>query len=66
MGKESEHLKLDVTDQTGVLQGIAFSKGDLASALLQGKYADICYNLQMHTYNKLTSIQMMVQDIKIN
>lgn len=59
------HLRLDVTDGTGALSGIAFGKGELATELMNGKNADICYQLQENTYNGRTTIQMMVEDIKI-
>ncbi len=65
VGKNAEHLKLDVTDRTGAMQGIAFGRGDLANDLCNGKNADICYELQQNTFNGNTSLQMMVQDIKI-
>ena len=59
------HLRLDVTDGTGALGGIAFGKGELAKELMNGKNADICYELQENTYNGKTTVQMMVEDIKI-
>ena len=64
VGKRGEHLKLDVTDRTGALQGIAFGKGDFALPLMNGENMDICYELQQNNFNGQTSIQMMVQDIK--
>ena len=64
VGKQNEHLRLDVTDRTGSLQGIAFGKGDFALPLMNGENMDICYELQQNTFNGQTNIQMMVQDIK--
>lgn len=65
VGKQNEHLKLDVTDRTGYMQGIAFCKGSFALALQNGNNADICYELQQNTFNGKTTLQMMVQDIKM-
>ena len=65
VGKQHEHLKLDLTDKQSVLSGIAFGKAELESDLLNGKNADVCYTLNQNTFNGVTSIQMMAQDIRI-
>ena len=65
VGKTGEHLRLDVTDRKAAITGIAFSKGDMALHLQNGNAADVCYNLEENTYNNITTIQMMVQDIKL-
>ena len=63
VGKQGEHLRLDVTDRTGALSGIAFGRGNLAIDLMNGRNADLCYELHPNTFNGNTTIQMMVQDI---
>lgn len=65
VGKQQEHLRLDVTDRTGYMQGIAFGKGDLAVHLQNGENVDLCYELGQNTYNGYTTTQMMVKDIKL-
>lgn len=65
VGKTGEHLRLDVTDRTAAITGIAFGKGDMAMHLQNGNSVDICYELEENTYNHITTIQMMVQDIQI-
>ena len=65
VGKQGEHLRLDVTDKTGTMQGIAFGKGGFAEPILQGQNVDICYELQQNTFNGQTSLQMMVQEMKV-
>lgn len=65
VGKTGEHLKLDVTDRTAAITGIAFGKGDLALHLQNGNAVDVCYELEENIYNGVRSIQMMVEDIKI-
>lgn len=64
VGKSGEHLRLDVTDRTAAITGIAFGKGDMALHLQNGKSVDVCYELDENTFNNITSIQMMVSDIK--
>ena len=64
VGKQGEHLRLDIKDKTGSMQGIAFGKGEYAVPLLNGKNMDVCYELQQNTFNGQTSLQMMVQDMK--
>jgi single-stranded-DNA-specific exonuclease len=59
-----EHLRLDVTDRTAAITGIAFGKGDFALHMQNGNAVDVCYELDENTFNGVTSIQMMVQDIK--
>lgn len=65
VGKQGEHLRLDVTDQTGVMQGIAFGKGEYATHLMNGENLDICYELQQNTFNGQTTLQMLVQDLRL-
>ena len=64
VGKEGEHLRLDVTDRTAAITGIAFHHGDKALHLQNGRAVDVCYELDENTYNGVRSIQMMVTDIK--
>ena len=64
VGKMGEHLRLDVTDRTAAITGIAFGRGDFALHMQNGNAVDVCYELDENTFNGVTSIQMMVQDIK--
>ena len=63
VGKEGEHLRLDVTDRAYAITGIAFKRGAMAKHIQNGNPVDICYELDENTFNHHTSIQMMVQDI---
>ncbi len=65
VGKTGEHLRLDITDRTAAIQGIAFGQGDKALHLQNGLPADVCYELEENTYNGVTSVQMAVHDIKL-
>ena len=64
VGKEGEHLRLDVTDRAYAITGIAFKRGAMAKYIQNGNPVDICYELDENTFNNRTTIQMMVQDIK--
>lgn len=63
VGKQGEHLKLDLTDRTVAISGIAFGKGDMAMFIQNGNAVDVCYSLEQNTYNGVTSLQMKVEDI---
>ena len=63
VGKEREHLRLDVTDRMNAITGIAFNRADMAEYIQNGNAVDICYELNENTFNHYTTIQMMVQDI---
>ena len=63
VGKEREHLRLDVTDRINAITGIAFGRADMADYIQNGNAVDICYELNENTFNHYTTIQMMVQDI---
>ena len=64
VGKEREHLRLDVTDRINAITGIAFGRANMAEYIQNGNAVDICYELNENTFNHHTTIQMMVQDIK--
>ena len=64
VGKTGDHLRLDVTDRSYAITGIAFGRADMAQHIQNGNPVDICYELDENTFNNKTTIQMMVQDIK--
>ncbi len=73
VGKEKEHLHLDVTDGSlvasnaaAVFAGIAFGQGDKATHFQNGHSADICYHLEENTFNHRTTLQLMAVDIHLN
>ncbi len=63
VGRDYEHLRLDVTDRINAITGIAFGRANMAEYIQNGNAVDICYELNENTFNHHTSIQMMVQDI---
>lgn len=71
VGKQGEHLKLNVTDRSinaagspVFIDGIAFHQGDFAPLLQNGQAVDVCYRLEENCYNGHVSIQMQVEEIK--
>ena len=64
VGKMGEHLKLDLTDRTASISGIAFGRGSFATHFQNGYPADVCYELDENHFNGMTSIQMQALDIK--
>ena len=71
VGKQGEHLKLNVTDRSintagspVFIDGIAFHQGEFAPLLQNGQAVDVCYRLEENCYNGHVSIQMQVEDIK--
>lgn len=65
VGKNGEHLRLDLTDRQVAISGIGFGLGEKALDIQNGKAVDVCYELDENTFNNVTSIQMMVQDIQL-
>ena len=64
VGKMGEHLKLDLTDRTASISGIAFGQGDFAPYFQNGYPADVCYELDENHFNGVTTIQMQAMDIR--
>jgi single-stranded-DNA-specific exonuclease recJ len=67
VGRNNEHLKLVVVDDTRVCNdrsGIAFGMGEDFSRISKGEYFDICYTLQENEFMGRSDIQMMIRDLK--
>ncbi|MDD6209183.1 MAG: single-stranded-DNA-specific exonuclease RecJ [Bacteroidales bacterium] len=67
VGKESEHIKLEVIDTKGspsIQQGIAFGMKDHFSSIKSMKPFSLCYYVEENTFNGTTNLQLMVKDIK--
>jgi single-stranded-DNA-specific exonuclease len=66
VGKELDHLKLEVIDGKGggPVHGIAFGMSGYGDYIKDLKPFDICYTVEENTYNGNTTIQMMVKDIR--
>ena len=68
VGKDLEHIKLDlIDDSTGdVIPAIAFGMHPYNDYIKTGKPFDICYTIEENIYNNKTSIQLLIKDIRIN
>lgn len=67
VGKNLEHIKLDVVDDTTRIpvSAIAFNMQRYGEHVLSGAAFDICYTIEENTYNGSTSIQLLIKDIRI-
>ena len=67
VGKNMEHIKLDILDQTvgSPMSAIAFNMQRFGEHVLSGKPFDVCYTIEENTYNGSTSIQLLIKDIHI-
>lgn len=66
VGRESEHLKLDLVEPTGnssVFPAIAFNMADYYDAISQGLPFDICYSIAENEFRGKTNIQLYIRDI---
>ncbi len=68
VGQTREHLKLTVKDDssTRALAAIAFKQSEHFSQIQAGKNFSICYSVESNTYKGKESLQLKVQDIKID
>lgn len=66
VGKEMEHIKLELIDDTTTvpIHAIAFGKHAFNDHIKANKPFHICYTIEENTYNGNTSIQLMIKDIK--
>ena len=66
VGKELEHLKLEIIDGKGggPIHGIAFGMHEHTNYIKEMNPFDICYTIEENTYNGNTTLQLMVKDIK--
>lgn len=66
VGKEEEHLKLDLlSPEEGIkLNAIAFSMADFNDHIKKSRPIDICYTIEENMFNGNRYIQLMIKDIK--
>jgi single-stranded-DNA-specific exonuclease len=66
VGKNLEHLKLDLVEPTGsspVFPAIAFNQADHFEAISQGLPFDICFSVAENEFRGKTNIQLYIRDI---
>ncbi|MDF9831287.1 single-stranded-DNA-specific exonuclease RecJ [Parabacteroides sp. PF5-6] len=66
VGKEMEHIKLELIDDTtnAPVHAIAFGKHTFNDYIKTMQPFHICYTVEENTYNGNTNIQLMIKDIK--
>lgn len=68
VGRSWEHLKLSLAIEPGSNQGIdaiAFGFGHLFNDIHRGRPFDLVFSVEENTYRGLSSIQLMVRDIRV-
>jgi single-stranded-DNA-specific exonuclease len=67
VGRELEHIKLDVTDDSidEAVSAIAFGMHQYGDAIKSGQPFDICYTVEENTFMNKPFIQLMIKDIRI-
>lgn len=65
LGKESQHLKLMLSQDGKQFEAIAFGMGALAEELTAGDKIDVAYVLDENTWNGNTKLQLKIRDIHI-
>ncbi len=66
VGKEKEHLKVELIEErsAAIKQGIFFSRGDLLPKIQDNGPFDVCYSVEENNFNGVTTLQLMVKDIR--
>ncbi len=67
VGRGWEHLKLSLTDGqagTSEIEAIAFNKGHLFNDIHTGRPFDLCFSIEENIFRGVSSIQLMVRDIR--
>ncbi len=66
VGKDRDHLKLELIEEhsAAIKQGIAFSMGSELDKIKSNNAFDICYSVEENFYNGVTTLQVMIKDIK--
>ncbi|VAW27763.1 Single-stranded-DNA-specific exonuclease RecJ, partial [hydrothermal vent metagenome] len=63
---KNAHLKLSVTQNGAVFDGIGFNMAQHYSADLEGKKIDIVFNIDENNFRGIKSIQLKIKDLKLN
>lgn len=61
---KEKHIKFMVTQNGYVVKGIGFNLADKFAIVDSGKPFDICYTLELNTWNNISNVEIRVLDIK--
>ena len=66
VGKDGTHLKLEIIDDSSSIptHAIAFGMSEYDIHIKNSNPIDICYTIEENTYNGITSIQLLIKDIR--
>jgi single-stranded-DNA-specific exonuclease len=64
VGTRGEHLQLTITDNTTAVRCIGFRFGKLEKKLLDYDFFDVVYQPQINTYNGISNIEFVLQDVQ--
>jgi len=66
VGKNNEHLKLDIVQNNKplVFSSIAFGHGNKATEIAETKNFDICFSIDKNEFMNKTTLQLRIRDIK--
>ncbi len=64
IGKERNHLRFVLRQDSKTFEAIAFGMGELATSLKTGDKIDVAYILDENTWNGETKLQLKVKDIR--
>lgn len=65
VGKNLEHLKLELMQKGVKMAGIGFSLAKHLEIIKSGKPFRICYNVEENDFRGIKSLQIMVRDVKL-
>ena len=61
---KDKHLKLTLSDGTATMQAIAFDMPEYFERIKKGHKFSVCYTLEENTFRDITTLQLMIKDIK--
>lgn len=66
LGHDQKHIKLRLSHNESIHDGIGFNLGYLYSQLSVGSYIDIAYSPQENKWNNIYNLQLNIRDVKIS
>lgn len=63
MGKENNHIKLLVRNESRILEAVGFKMGNLYSSITPEKPIDIIYSIEENSWNGKTNLQLKLKSI---
>jgi len=63
-GAEAQHLRVVLAGETGVLEAVAFHKPKLAAHLPRGRQVDICFSLELDSFQGQDRVRARLRDLR--